>query len=60
MTDTELRAMAAAAIQGSIPTPTGVNTPAAIGIPEKGVVRRETQEERGKKDLICAQFALPQ
>lgn len=35
MTDTELRAMAADAIHGSISTPTGVNTPAAIGIPEK-------------------------
>ena len=35
MTDTELRAMAADAIHGSISTPTGVNTPAAIGIPEE-------------------------
>ena len=33
MTETELRAMAAEAIHGSIDTPSGENTPAAIGIP---------------------------
>ena len=33
-TVTELRAMAAAAIHGSIDTPSGENTPAAIGRPK--------------------------
>ena len=33
MTETELRAMAAEAIHGSIDTPSGENTPAAIGTP---------------------------
>ena len=33
MTETELRAMAAEAIHGSMETPTGENTPAAIGRP---------------------------
>jgi hypothetical protein len=35
MTDIELRAMAAAAIQGCRVIPTGVRTPAAIGTPIK-------------------------
>ena len=56
-TGTDVAVEAADAIQGSISTPTGVNTPAAIGIPEEEVVKR-AQEERGKKDLISAQFAL--
>ena len=33
ITETELRAMAAEAIHGSIDTPSGENTPAAIGTP---------------------------
>ena len=33
MTETELKAMAAAAIQGARSTPTGTRVPAAIGIP---------------------------
>ena len=35
ITETELRAMAAAAIHGCSVTPTGVSAPAAIGIPMK-------------------------
>ena len=62
MTDTELRAMAADAIQGSISTPTGVNTPAAIGIPE-GEVERDTKRERQERShqcTICLGFLLGQ
>lgn len=35
MTETELRAIAADAIHGAIRTPTGANTPAAMGIPRE-------------------------
>ena len=33
MTETELRAIAADAIHGRMESPTGVNTPAAMGMP---------------------------
>ena len=51
MTETELRAMAAEAIQGCRSTPTGDNTPAAMGIPEieKKKKERKKKRERRKK-----------